>query len=100
MKKFNVIRQNINQETFEPYNVIPYFVREYNKLEVKPKTYNEFYKFIKNISMYMFWSRCEYEIIIAGWPNIDTAEKWDIHRQIMMNIDIIIEILMDYGKNN
>ena len=47
----------------------------------------------------MWWARCEYEIIICGWPNTDTQEKWDIHRQVMMNIDIITRILMENIKD-
>ena len=46
----------------------------------------------------MYYGRCEYEIILAGWPNQDTQSKWDIHKQLMMNLDIVTEILMDNVK--
>lgn len=95
MKSFNVIIQNFNTNKFDPYDVMPFFIEEYNKLKKKPKTYNEFYKFIEENSKYMFWSRCQYEIIICGWPNLDTQEKWDIHKQIMMNIEVITNILIE-----
>lgn len=97
MKKhqpFYVIWQNFNQQKFEPYDVMPYFINEYNESKNKPKTFEEFKKFIKDASMYRYWSRCEYEIVICGWPNQDTEEKWDIHRQVIMNIDIVTDILM------
>lgn len=95
MKSFNVIWENFNARKFEPYNIMPYFINKYIKAENKPKTFDEFKKFIESESMYMFWGRCEYEIIISDWPPSGKEEKWDIHRQIMMNIDIITEILMD-----
>ena len=99
MKNFYVIWQDFNKQKFEPYNIMPYFIREYNEAEVKPKTFKEFKAFVERKSMYMYWSRCEYEVILAGWPNIDTKEKWDIHKQIMMNIDVITEILIENIHN-
>jgi hypothetical protein len=57
-----------------------------------------FKEFIEHKAMWMFWSRCEYEIILSDWPPSGVEEKWDIYRQIMMNIDIITEILMENVK--
>lgn len=94
MKSFNVIWQDFNTQTFEPYDIMPYLIEQYQKSEEKPKTFDEFKKFIEKESQYMYWSRCEYEIIVAGWPNTDTKEKWDIYKQIMMNINIITDILI------
>lgn len=95
MNKFNVIWYNINSKKFEAYDVLPYFINEYNNSKNKPKTFEEFKEFIISNSRYMYWARCQYEIIICGWPNEENREKWDIHKQIMMNIDIIVDILMD-----
>lgn len=95
MKSFNVIWQNINSQKFEPYNVMPYLVEQYNKAKDKPTTFEEFKEFITKESAYMYWSRCEYEIIICGWPNKNLEDKWDIHGQILMNLDVITNILME-----
>lgn len=95
--EFNVIWFNPNKKEFEPYNVMPYFIDEYKKSKVKPKTFDEFKEFIKKNSMYMYWSRCEYEIILEDWPRSNVEKKIDIHQQIMMNIDIIAKILMGNG---
>lgn len=100
IKSFNVIYQDINAQKFEPYDVMPYLVDEYDKAEDKPTTFEEFKEFVKRKSMYMYWSRCEYEIIIAGWPNTENQEKWDIHRQIMMNIDIVTNVLINNINGN
>lgn len=100
MKSFNVVLQDFNIKKFEPYDVMPYFIREYNKSENKPKTYDEFREFVKRKSIYMYRSRCEYEIILCGWPNTNTQEKWDVHKQIMMNIELVTEILMENINGN
>lgn len=94
-KSFYVIRE-INRE-FVPYDVIGYFVYTYKKLKPKnrPKTFEEFKDFVKKESSYMYWSRCEYEIVISDWPNQSKQEKWDIHKQIMMNHDVVTQILIN-----
>lgn len=94
MKSFNVIWWDFNEKEPEPYDIIPYFVNCYKDSKERPKTFDEFREFIKSKSMYMYWARCEYEIIIKEWPPTDKQVKWDIHKQVMMNIDIITEIVM------
>lgn len=95
MTSFNVINWNPNRKVFEPYNVIPYFIEEYKKLKHKPQTFGEFKTFIESESHYQFWGRCQYEIILTDWPCQKNEEKWDVHKQIMMNIDIITSIVME-----
>lgn len=98
IKSFYVIIERNGR--FEPYDVIPYFVSTYNdrKPKERPKTFEEFKEFVKGWSMYMYWGRCEYEIILSDWPNERSKEKWDIHRQIMMNHNSVTRILMDVLK--
>lgn len=118
MKKFNVLTWNFNTDRLEYYDIIPYFVNRYNervknskKKSVKtdmekypeykarfgvPETIDEIKKFIEDESMYMFWSRCEWEMIIHGWPVQSYEHKIDVHEQIMMNIDVIADIV--YGE--
>ena len=57
--------------------------------------FEEFKKFVESNSMYMYWSRCEYEVILLDWPNQKTHKKIDIHWQIMNNIDLVTNILME-----
>lgn len=100
MKSFYVIVYDINHKTFIPYDVIPYLKKCYYEATDKPKTFEEFKKFIEGESKYQWWSRCEYEIILESWPKTNVNEKWDVHRQVMMNIDIITSILMDNVNEN
>lgn len=117
MKKFNVLTWNFNLDKLEHYDVIPYFVDRYNervenskKKSVKkameanseykarfgvPETVEEFKEFVESESMYMFWSRCEWEMVIHGWPTQKQDYKIDVHEQIMMNIDVVTNILYE-----
>ena len=95
VKSFNVIFYDFNSKKFVPYDVIPHLVDRYKTAEKKPGTFDEFKEFIKNESLYQWWSRCEYEIVLQSWPNGDLEKKIDIHWQVMMNIDLITELLME-----
>lgn len=92
VKSFYVINENNGK--FEPYDIVPYLLEEYKATKNKPKIFNEFKEFIRGKSMYMWWARCEYEIIISDWPGERKKEKWDIHKQVMMNIDTITDLIM------
>ena len=120
-KEFNVIIHNINTKEFESYNIIPYLLRCYKESKCKPKTFDDFKEFITKNSMYQWWSRCEYEIILGPWPytsspserydkkgeddikawkehwkkHLNECEKIDVHYQVMMNIDVITNLFMD-----
>ena len=94
MEQFNVINYDFNKQKFESYDVIPYFMECYNRAKNKPKTFKQFKEFIKSESLYQFWARCQYEIILLDWPCQKHSEKWDIHDQILMNLDTITRIIM------
>lgn len=97
IKPFNVINFEFNSGKFEAYDVMPYLVNCYKneKKDKRPITFDEFKKFVESKSMYMYWARCEYEVILSDWPNQKTHKKIDIHWQIMNNIDIVTNILME-----
>lgn len=121
MREFNVIVHNINSGEFEPYNIIPHLVSQYQEKTNKPKTFDEFKKFVKNESLYEWWARCEYEIILGPWPyttspserydkkgendveawkkhwkkHLNECQKIDVHYQVMMNLDVITALVMD-----
>ena len=120
-KEFNVIIHDINSKKFKSYNIIPYLLRCYKESKTKPKTFDDFKEFIRNYSMYQWWSRCEYEIILGPWPytsspserydkkgeddinawkehwkkHLNECEKIDVHYQVMMNIDVITNLFMN-----
>ena len=95
MKEFNVITYDFNRREFAPYNVIPYLVDVYNKEQPELESYDDFKEFVRKESMYQFWGRCEYEIILVDWPCQKKEEKWDVYDQILMNLDTITQLFID-----
>ena len=69
-KKFNVLLRDFNKKKPIPYDVLPYFRREWEERykDIPVKTKEDLKKWIKDLSQYQFWSRCEYEFLIAKWP--------------------------------
>ena len=100
MKSFNVIINDFNGGTFEPYDIMPYLVNEYNEAKVKPSSFQELKEFVEQKARYQWWARCEYEIILVDWPNQKVSEKWDVYRQVMMNIDTVTRILIENINEN
>lgn len=116
MKKFNVLLWSFNHDKLTYYDVLPYLrncykerVKKSKKKHIQrseevskfwkvPETLDEFKEFIKCESQYQYWSRCEYEMILHGWPNQKNTYKLDVHEQIMMNIDVVAEILYNEFK--
>lgn len=95
MKIFNVIIYDFNSKSFKSFNIIPCLIREYEDKKLKLKTFKEVKEFITNYSRYQWWGRCEYEIILQGWPSTNVTEKWDVNRQVELNIDNITQIFID-----
>ena len=116
-RKFYVLTWDFNTDRLEHYDVLPYFRRcwekqveraadpeiiklleeypENRKYYAVPGSYEEFRKFVESESQYMFWARCEWEMIIHGWPVRKDDYKIDVHEQVMMNLDTIAGILME-----
>lgn len=102
---FNVIIQDFNRREFEAYDVMPYFINEW-KVQKKSKSSSKelptnleaLKEWIKKKSMYQFWSRCEYEVILCGWPNRETERKIDVYWQIMLNLDLVTRIFAENIK--
>ena len=99
MVHFYVMKLNLMKDDIEHYVVIPYFVEKFKVLVKKRRVKRnsvdmEWLKtFIDKEAKYMFWSRCEYEIVVAGWPRWKNERKIDIYWQIQPNIDVIAEIV-------
>lgn len=94
MIEYNVIIWDFNSKKFVPYNIFPYLLEEYKSLEEKPTTFEDIKKFILFKSMYKWWARCEYEVILSDWPSQSVHEKIDVHFQVKSNINAITKLLM------
>ena len=96
-KKFNVLLRDFNKKKPTHYDVLPYFRREWGEKpynwdkdykEVPVKTKEELKKWIKERSQYQFWSRCEYEFLIANWPFGGRKLTEDMEKFIATNPDL------------
>ena len=97
IKPYKVISWDFNHDDIEYYDIMPFLIDSYKKIKKnKPKTFDEIKDFIINESRYRFWSRCEYEVIITGWPKQKREVKIDIFDQIMKNIDVITTHFMSH----
>ena len=122
-KAFNVLTGDFNRDHIEHYDVLPYLRNCYQERKKKakgkriqkimsenpdmrkyyavPETRDELKKFIEGESQYQYWSRCEYEMIVHGWPVSKNDYKIDVHEQVMMNIDTVTDILWkEIGEKN
>lgn len=71
MKTFNVLNYNNFNNQIEQYNVLPYFRNSWKSKSFQShcvKSKDELKNWIERTSKYRFWSRCEYEFLMASWP--------------------------------
>lgn len=40
---------------------------------------------LKSDLMYYFWAKCEWEVVIQGWPNNKVERKIDVYTQLLSN---------------
>lgn len=78
LKKFNVL--TFSNGKIREYDILPYFrdswKEKYNKEEkekIKAAKYQInrkmlFKEWVRGRSRYMFWARCEWEMLIGSWP--------------------------------
>ena len=67
---YKVVLWDFNRKKAEFYDVMPYFMDECEKQPkaIRPKTREEWFKWVTSTGMYQFWSRCQYEILVDGFP--------------------------------
>lgn len=101
MIEFKVINWDTNSDRLVHYDVMPYIYSEFekyrkrNKLAIKNVTFEELKKFINDTAKYRYWSRCEYEVIVTGWPVSKNTYKLDVYEQIKMNLDNITQLMLE-----
>ena len=99
---WNVYRHNINTRKIEVYNIFDHysFFEECKKIAKKYKNDKAtFVDEIRHSLMYYYWSKCEWEITIGGFPREDKGIiKEDVFDQVMLNWDSFIEYLWTNKK--
>lgn len=95
--KWNVLFWNVNLNRLEEYDVIPRFVDAIKSIKKneRPKTVEELDEVLKSEARYMFWAKCEYELLIKSWPEGKNDEKIDIYHQLKLNWDVFVRYFWD-----
>ena len=83
IEPYYVIVWNFNKDQIDKYNIMDYLIECYQETKkskklITPQTFEECKKFIESKSIYMFWSRCEYECIVHGFPIRQHKYKLDV----------------------
>lgn len=71
MLEWNVYIENFNKKEIEAYNVFNHvsYLKDLKTINKKySKNEEEFKDQLKSSTMYYFWSKCEWEIILSDWP--------------------------------
>lgn len=99
---FNVIVHGLNCKGVKAHDIMPYLIECYKETKKSkkawkktPETFEEFKKFVIDESRYMYWARCEWEIIVQDWPCRKVEDKIDVFWQIEMNINLVTRLLME-----
>lgn len=99
---WNVYHYNFNTSQIEPYNCLSHagFIDQIAQEYLEGLTLDspEFEKCVESSAGYFFRSRCEYEVLIAGWPPTkDRKEevKIDCYDQLQLNWEQFLRYLRE-----
>lgn len=94
---------DINSLHIIKYNIFKHYsFYESLKSHIKNfKNKEDFSEWLRKNTMYYFWSKCEYEIILTCFPEWDRfkKEKIDIYNQLQLNWDKFVNYIWE-NKNN
>lgn len=98
--EWNVYRENINTRKIIPFNIFShhFFTLGCAKAVRECVDKNDFTDKIKSELMYYYWSKCEWEILLASWTRPEdtkTQVKIDVYLQVMLNFNHFIDYLWD-----
>ena len=94
---YNVWIWSFNADSLESYDVVPTFLMELKKLKPKyrPKSKEDLDEVLESDARYYFWSKCEYEMIIHGWPVRKNDQKVDVYQQLKLNWPIFLDFFWE-----
>ena len=94
---WNVLNWDFNSDKLEVYDVGYRFVNAVDsaRLSSLPKNYTELDDYLNSEAHYRFWAKCEYEIIITGWPQQKNEAKIDVCTQLRLNWDRFVKAFWD-----
>ena len=106
--EWNVYMEDFNRKQIRVFNVFNHcsFLEACRKSLKKFKDEDQVKELeaeIKRWATYLFWSKCEYEVIITGWPppreDSDFREKKvDVYQQLALNWNSFFKYILDHKK--
>lgn len=101
--KWYVFYYNINKKKIDTFNVFEHgrFCRYVKEAVKKYKNKEEFSKQLRSELQFYFWSKAEWEVIVAPWVGGDKekdAIKIDIYEQVMLNWDVFVDYVWTNRK--
>lgn len=98
---WNVFVEDVNAGRITQYNIFTHggFLRDCREaLKVYPIDRDGFAAEVKHALMYFFWSKCEYETVLSGWPPSERTEsrKIDVYSQVCLNFEAFVDYLWSH----
>ena len=102
-KKFPPLSWKVFVEDWSSGEIVDYdilasgFSERIKPIIKKVESFEEFKKELNSILMYYFWSKCEWEVIITGWPPSERVEerKVDVYEQIKLNFEVFAKYIWE-----
>jgi len=102
MIEWNVIIENINRRQITAYNVFNHhsFKNDCIKFAKECNDRETFSSNIERSIFYYFGSKCEWEVVISGFPPSENVpkSKIDVRHQLQLNFDRFIDYLWSNRK--
>lgn len=99
--EWNVFYYDFNTKEIKVSNVFNHgrYKEEVEELLHKCTDIDDFSDKLKSITMYYFWSKCEWETVICPWIGDDKAtKKIDVFWQLQNNWSRFVEYLWDMSE--
>lgn len=102
MLEWYVYLEDVNNKKIIKYNIFNHysFRQDLKDIIKKIKNKDEFSEKMKRSTMYYFWSKCEYEILITTWLGRKDfkGEKIDVYDQLQLNWNAFIDYVWKNKK--
>ena len=98
--KFYVLLFDPNKKEPIMFNIFDNVVVKEEVIRALKKKINkeEFREILYKTCKYVFWSRCEYKMVVTGFPVNDKSEKVDAWFQIEPNLDFLVDYIFENFK--
>lgn len=99
---WNVVRHDISQDRIVAYNIFRHesFKTETQNNLAKCTSKEAFERALKTSLRYYFWSKSEWEVLIAPWcgNQVKDPVKVDAYWQVMMNWNTFLDYVWNFRK--